>query len=81
MRNWQVRLVYSRNLGAGDDELAATLSEVSRDLTEYRASVSGGADGLTAAEYTIRAAPRAGRVLRAANDAACRPGRRRRDEG
>jgi hypothetical protein len=48
MRNWQVRLVYSRNLGAGDDELAATLSQVSEHLAEYRASVSGGADGLTA---------------------------------
>jgi hypothetical protein len=48
MRKWQVRLVYSRNLGAGDKELAATLSEVSAHLTRYSASVSGGADGLTA---------------------------------
>jgi hypothetical protein len=48
MRNWQIRLVYSRNLGEGDDELAATLNEISQDLCEYSASVSGGSDGLTA---------------------------------
>lgn len=48
MRTWQVRLVYSRNLGADDEEFAATLSDVSRELADYSASVFGGSDGLTA---------------------------------
>jgi hypothetical protein len=47
MRSWQVRLVYSRNLGEGHDELAATLRNVGDELAEYSAAVVGGSDGLT----------------------------------
>jgi hypothetical protein len=48
MRSWQVRLVYSRNLGEGHDELAATLRKVGDELAEYSAAVVGGSEGLTA---------------------------------
>jgi hypothetical protein len=48
MRSWQVRLVYSRNLGEDDDELAATLRHVGDELAEYNAALVGGSDGLTA---------------------------------
>lgn len=47
MRTWEVRLVYSRNLGAGNDELAPTLSKLAADLAEYQPLARGGHEGLT----------------------------------
>lgn len=80
MRLWQVRLLYSKNLGEPDDELAEMLDSVAEELSEYDAAVGGGYDGLAvtmvveAVDYVAALASADAAVRFAAGDHDIEPG-------